>query len=266
MSDALQNMLGRLGIIADGLGNLIVKGTITSTGNAGLSNAPSSVTTVGAATLTAAQLSNKTIVRGGTQTANFTDTTDTAANIFAAFPSAVAGQTFSMFYLNNTSFAATITGGSGVTGQNVFVPALTSVEIYYTLVSASSVTMAIRITGDLGNLPDYTYQTTALASGVITASLLTGGTETVLLSSGATALTTPTAAALLAATPNGGAGDTWKVRIINTNAGTLTLTADASITITGTLTIATNTWREYIVTILTATTAKMQQVGTGTNS
>lgn len=296
MSDAIQNLLGRLGVTLDGngnltttgnvtakgalavtgnatvsgnqtvTGNLTVTGTIVGAGQATLTGAPVAVNTVGAATLTAAQLAAKNITRGGTQTANWTDTTDTAVAIFAQFPNATLGQIFSLEYINNSSFGVTIAGGVGVTGASVFVPSLTSVDIYFTITSSTAVAMATRSTGDVSNLPDYIYQTTAATSGVITAGLLTGGTTSVLSSSGATALTTPTAAALLAATPNGGLGTSWLIRLINTNAGTLTITADATVTVTGTKTLATNTWREFICTILTATTASWQQIGTGTTS
>lgn len=272
MSDAIQNMLGRLGLVANGNGNLSVNGNLTVLGNivgagsATISAAPQAINTVGAATITAAQLASKNITRGGTQTANWTDTTDTAVAIFAQFPNATIGQIFGVQYINNSSFGVTIAGGVGVTGNATFVPALTSVDLYFTITSATAVAMATRSTGDISNLPDYVYQTTAAVSGVITAGLLTGGTMSVLSSSGATALTTPTAAALLAASPNGGLGSQWLIRIINTNGGTLTITADATVTITGTRTLATNTWREFICTILTATTASWQQIGTGTTS
>ena len=115
-------------------------------------------------------------------------------------------------------------------------------------------------------LPFGLYNTTALASGVITASLLAGAQDVYLVSSGATALTTPTATAMLAAIPNGNVGMQWCLRIINTNGGTLTLTMDASVTATGTLTLATNTWRDFLMQITGTTTATMKSIGTGTYS
>ncbi len=115
-------------------------------------------------------------------------------------------------------------------------------------------------------LPFSLYQTTALASGVIPASLMCGAQDSYLLSSGATALTTATAAALLAAIPNASVGMQWGLRIINTNGGTLTLTMDASVTSTGTMTLATNTWRDFLLTITSSTTANMVSVGTGSYS
>jgi hypothetical protein len=101
---------------------------------------------------------------------------------------------------------------------------------------------------------------------------MVGAQDVVLLSSGATALTTPTVAAALTALaaiqklPNNGQGLQYVLRVINTNAGTLTLTMDASFTASGTLTLATNTWREFIVTLTSATAGTWQAIGTGTTS
>ena len=122
------------------------------------------------------------------------------------------------------------------------------------------------------NLDPIKYTAIATASGVFAASAMVGAQKVVLLSSGATALTTPTAAAVLAALaaikplPANGVGLIYTLRVINTNGGTLTLTMDASITATGTLTLATNTWREFLVTLGTGTTATIQSIGTGTTS
>ena len=76
------------------------------------------------------------------------------------------------------------------------------------------------------------------------------------------------AANMLADTPNGQVGMSWGLRITNTGAGTLTLTADsgATVTLTGTMTVAQNTFRDFIATINTATTATITSVGTGTYS
>jgi hypothetical protein len=54
--------------------------------------------------------------------------------------------------------------------------------------------------------------------------------------------------------------------ITNSGAGVFTLTTDAgaTVTLTGTMTVAQNTTREFIVTITAATTATVQSVGTGT--
>lgn len=69
------------------------------------------------ATLTAAQMLGRPmafITRSG-PTANFSDTTDTAANIVAALVGAVVGTGFMVRILNTTTVVQTIAGGSGVT-------------------------------------------------------------------------------------------------------------------------------------------------------
>lgn len=85
---------------------------------------------------------------------------------------------------------------------------------------------------------------------------------------GAANITTPTAAQILAAIPNGAVGQSYRLRIINSSGGAFawTVVADASVTLTGTASIAQNTWRDFYVTVLTATTASMQAIGTGTQS
>ena len=78
-----------------------------------------STTTAGALTLTAAQLTAGYFSDGATQTAAFTLTTDTAANLLAAMPNAQVGTAFRFRLFNNdqstTGFAATLAAGAGVT-------------------------------------------------------------------------------------------------------------------------------------------------------
>lgn len=79
-------------------------------------------------------------------------------------------------------------------------------------------------------------------------------------------LTTPTAAAILGALfgPNAPVvGSSWKVRIMNTSGGAFswTLVGGTGVTVNGTATVAQNTWREFQVTVASATTLTMQNVG-----
>ena len=75
-------------------------------------------TTAGAITIAAAQMLANYFVDGATQTAAFTITTDTAANIYAAAPGLV-GSSFVFRIFNNdqstTGYAATLAAGTGVT-------------------------------------------------------------------------------------------------------------------------------------------------------
>ena len=79
----------------------------------------SSTTTAGSITATASQLVGGYLADGATQTAAFTVTTDTAANILAAMPNAAVGTSFEFRFINNdqssTGYAGTLAGGTGVT-------------------------------------------------------------------------------------------------------------------------------------------------------
>lgn len=77
------------------------------------------LTTVGDQTLSASILSSGFISDSATQTADFTLTTDTAANLLAIYSNAQVGSSFKCRIINNdqssTGYAATLAGGSGVT-------------------------------------------------------------------------------------------------------------------------------------------------------
>jgi hypothetical protein len=121
------------------------------------------------------------------------------------------------------------------------------------------------------------YNTNSGTSGIVlTAPNISGGFVEVDL--GLTgAITTainvqlPTVAALVALLQNGAVGQAWKLRVINvggTSSGVFTITTNTGWTIGGTATVAVGGWREFLVTLtsLTAQTATLQSVGTGTNS
>jgi len=77
------------------------------------------------------------------------------------------------------------------------------------------------------------------------------------------ALTLPTVAQLLAAAPTLVAGVSYKLRIANTGAGAFawTVTTAGGWTLTGTMTVANLTYREFIVTITSPTAATLQSLG-----
>lgn len=82
------------------------------------------------------------------------------------------------------------------------------------------------------------------------------------------ALTLPTVANLIAALPasviNSPVGLSWQLRIINVaTTQTVTVTTNTGWTVSGTATIATTVFRDFVVTITSATTATIQAVGAG---
>jgi hypothetical protein len=125
---------------------------------------------------------------------------------------------------------------------------------------------------------------TAQASGVIAPAALVGATFNILSSSGATALTLPTAAALYsqlqsvlqaAGLPNAlqnlangvffeNGGVTFEVRIANTNAGALTISTGSGITLTaGAAIVALTGTVDFLLSLTSPTTAVMTRIGSG---
>lgn len=82
----------------------------------------------------------------------------------------------------------------------------------------------------------------------------------------------PTVASLIAALPQvvqgSPVGISFQLRVINSSGAAFawTLTTNTGWTLAGTMSMAQNTWRDFIVTITSATTATIQSVGTGTQS
>lgn len=74
-----------------------------------------------------------------------------------------------------------------------------------------------------------------------------------------------TAAQMIADHGKGPADTVYQLRIVNSGAGTLTLTTNTNVTLTGTMTVLTNTWRDFVVT-MNATTMVIRSVGVGTYS
>ncbi len=225
------------------------------------------LTTVGAGTLTAALIADGNVARTG-PTAAFTDTTDTAAAIQAAWPGGASGSSITLFYRNDTAFAATIAGGTGVTiSSNAIVPPNTWVELLLVWTGANTITVYNLTAGQAAPLPAVQYTTSSVTTGSIAAGIITGANMNVWYQTGATpgAQLVRTAAQMLADTPNGRVGQSTVFRIVNAGAGTLTVTADAgaTVTLTGTMTVPQNTFRDFMLTFNTATTATVQSLGAG---
>lgn len=61
-------------------------------------------------------------------------------------------------------------------------------------------------------------------------------------------------------------GSTYILRVINSNSGTATIATATGWTLSGTLTLATTTWREFLVQATSSSTLTATSIGTGTNS
>lgn len=105
------NLTGTGGLNSVGIYNF---GPIVNAGGAFIdSEVVGALDTVGDATISAALFGGQVISRGGAQTAAFTDTTDTAANIISQFGDNTG--TLKIRILNTTADVETIAGGAGVT-------------------------------------------------------------------------------------------------------------------------------------------------------
>jgi len=135
------------------------------------------------------------------------------------------------------------------------------------------------IAGEVGIVdggPAAVYRADANAAAhVLTAANLTGSSTSVVLAmTGALAAaanaTTDTAANIVAAMASAGVGASYKLRVINESSGAFpwTVVGGAGVTVTGTATIAQNTWREFVVSVTAVGTpaVTLQNVGTGTYS
>ena len=158
----------------------------TTTGAiAGLSSTGTQVftplTTVGNGTITAAGIDGKVTNRGGTQVAAFTDTTATAAQIIAALPTnaQTVGTAFQYTYVNNTTYPATITGGTGVTVSGITnVPANSWARYLVTYSAANTVTL---VGVEQGYFPSVgTFTANGATAVTVAAAALTTGSSVVI--------------------------------------------------------------------------------------
>lgn len=224
--------------------------------------------TVGAGTVTAAGIYGKITARGGAQSgAAFSDTTDTAANIIAQLPaSAIVGTAFKYTYQNNTNANATLGGGTGVTVSGITViPQGQWVEYLVTYSAAATVTFVAIEMGPNSSETAAQFVTNTTTT-TFAAGQLTGSEYTVYANTANTpgSIATRTAAQMIADLPNASIGQSWITRIYHGGTGTLTVTAGANVTLTGTATIATTTYRDFAMTITSATVVTMQNIGSGT--
>lgn len=221
------------------------------------------LSTVGAGTVTAAGIVGGVTARGGAQSATaFTDTTDTAALIIAAMPNASIGASFEWVYRNNTDGAATLAGGVGVTVSGMtIVPKNSWVRYLVTYTAAATITVAAVDSGPTIPLPPSKYVTGAAAT--FAAGDITGAYVTNYMNSGNNAtLTTRTATQMFGDIPNCQVGHCYQLNIRNTHGTTATITAaDASVTLTGTMTIAQNVTRLFNVVFTSATACTITSMG-----
>lgn len=113
----------------------------------------------------------------------------------------------------------------------------------------------------------------ATSSVTLTAANITGGAAAVDLAltgalGGAANAQLPTVASMVLAMHSPVVGSSFRLRICNQSSGAFswTVTTNTGWTVTGTMSIAQNTWREFVVTLNSLTTATIQNVAVGTFS
>jgi hypothetical protein len=230
------------------------------------------ITTVGAGVLTAAGLIGGQITRTG-PTANYTDTTDTAAAIVAALGSAfVLGQTFTVLIKNATPYFQTIAAGTGVTLPAAVVIPPICASTYFgtvggtaaapTVTFAHQVTVPIRTAASIAD-PQSSALITVGAGTILAASIAAGitargGTQTAVFTD-----TTDSAANIIAGVPAlniVGAAIEWTY--VNNTIFPATIHAGATVTLTDTV-VPANSWAKFLVSFSAAGAVTMIVIGQG---
>jgi len=154
--------------------------------------------------------------------------------------------------------------------------------------SGTGVTLPVGFLGDvfcpvagtlqIKNLPSFTtnfaYNTNTSTGGTtLTGANIAGGQLDVTLAmtgtmSGDSNAQLPTVANLVSAIPNAVANQLYKLRVVNESSANhvWTITTNTGWTLTGTMTIAQNTWRDFLLTLTTLSAGTLQSLGTGTYS
>lgn len=222
--------------------------------------------TVGAATITAAGIAGGVTSRGGAQSATpFTDTTPTAAMIIAQLPAgAPVGTSFYWTYDNTTDAAATLSAALGVTlSGNSIIPGGQFTQYLVTKTAAATVTIASVFSGLLSPLPVAQYSVDTAQGTTLQVAGLVGAQINNLALTGTTPATVQvgTAASLILAIPNARVGMTSMLNVRNAAATTTTLLGLTGVTISGTATINPSVTRMFMMSVPTASTITLQNIG-----
>jgi Zn-dependent alcohol dehydrogenase len=203
-------------------------------------------------------------ITNGTPTQVYAATTTNSSKVMTGLTQAQTSQLSVGMAVSGTGIAASSTiasvqPGTGVTLNNNMTATATNIAITFApTVSITAITQAI-------SLPSYKYVAVTANTSTLVAGDITGATEVVLNTStqATPTFTTRTAAQMIADIPNAQIGMTWKVTVLNRNSGTLTMAAGSGVTITGTATIATVNWKDFICTYTAADTIVMQVGASG---
>jgi hypothetical protein len=145
-------------------------------------------------------------------------------------------------------------------------------DVSISLPVGGSIIFTCAVTGSWKSLSDNFSAakfTTGTTTTTFTAGQLTGADYVVYTNTQATpgSIATRTATQMFNDDPSARVGSSYILRIVNgQGTGTLTVTAGSGVTLTGTMTVALNTWRDFVVTYTSATALTIQNIGVGTFS
>lgn len=224
--------------------------------------ANAALSTAGAGVLLGAALVGGVVTRTG-PTADFTDTTDTAALIIAALPDANTGKAWEATIKNTTAFTQTLAGGSGITlaGQTI-IPANSAGRFLLSYPSAAAITVRGLSVVPLSSMPPVASVSLATnGAGTITAASIAGQFTLRTTVAAAFTDTTDTAANIIAAVPNWAVGQSFKWVYKNSVNFLATLAAGSGVTLTGITTVAPNASAEILVAYTSAGVVTMTLLG-----
>ena len=259
------NSAGRFLLTYNGTGTVTMQGLMVVPLTTNALDVATPLTTVGAGTITGAGIAGGVTTRSG-PTSAFTDTSDTAANIIAGAPNANIGQSWEWTYRNSTNFLGTLAGGTGVTFSNIAAVAANSwARFLVTYTAAATVTIAGIAEGPNASYPDAQYSTAALQSTVLLAANMAGAKVVCFENTGTTPgnLQSDTAANIVAAIPNAQLGMSYLLKVRNSSgsANTATITTNTGITLHGTMTIAQNVTRDFLVQLTSLSAVDIYSMG-----
>lgn len=197
-------------------------------------------------------------------------TTVGGAGYSSVLPAAAAGLSITVIHgaaANNMNvFPAGTDQINGQVASTAYVQApgsvveyvTTATGVWHTIASPNNAVAAQQFTA-VTNTTNFVLAGTAMAG---TADVTVNCTGT--LGSGQT-ITVPSVASLVAAIPNATAGQTYRLRIVNSSSANFawTLTTASGWTLNGTMSIAQNTFRDFYVTLTTLAAIAVQSVGVG---
>lgn len=219
---------------------------------------------------TRAPLTGTTVVMGWNERTLYLKPAGTLAALTINLPKGVLPGEMVMIITTQTITALTLNDGFGVAVPNGHASLNPNTEylLWYSTVTDKWVPL----------VPPNAHQdafntNTATANTTLTAANITGAASEVYLAltgtlGGAANAQLPTVAAMLAAMQPATIGASFGLRIINRSSGAFawTVTTNTGWTLNGTMSIAQNTWRDFVVTVTGSGTATLQAVGTGTDS